>query len=232
MRSAILLTLLLATVSIGQTPPPQDDDSPVAVLEFNWYRDRKAAQKNEARSVTPARAVIAENKKFQREARAQLSPGAIDPNTLTVDGRSEALEKITQESRTVQSAAVEGFTYHAKLRNQADAAIDVIFLEFQFTEIANPANRVRRQFLCAAHLKGMQKMDLSVFSSMGPSDVISIESLSNDAGKLFESAVNINRVEYANGAIIQRKDWNFGALKAAVDRAVSQPWKSEKCRAL
>lgn len=93
MRSIVLLTLLLATVSIGQVPVQQDEDSPVAVLEFKWYRDRKAVPKTDARNVTPARAVIAENKKFQREARAQLSPGAIDPNTLTVDGRSEALEK-------------------------------------------------------------------------------------------------------------------------------------------
>lgn len=232
MRSIILLTLSLATVSMGQVPVAQDDDSPVSVLEFNWYRDRKAVPKNDARSVTPARAVIAENKKFQREARAQLSPGAVDPNTLTVDGRSEALEKITQESRSTQAAAVEGFTYHAKLRNQADAAIDVIFLEFQFTELANPANRVRRQFLCAAHLKARQSMELSVFSSLGPSDVISVESLSKEAGKLFESTVNINRVEYSNGAIIQRKDWNFSALKAAVDRAVSQPWGLETCRGI
>jgi hypothetical protein len=232
MRSIVLLTLLLATVSIGQVPVQQDEDSPVAVLEFKWYRDRKSVPKTDARGVTPARAVIAENKKFQREARAQLSPGAIDPNTLTVDGRSEALEKITQESRSTPAAAVEGFTYYAKLRNQADAAIDVIFLEFQFTELANPTNRVRRQFLCAAKIKARQKMDLNVFSSLGPSDVISVESLSNEAGKLFESTVNINRVEYSNGAIIQRKDWNFNALKAAVDHAVSQPWGSETCRAL
>ncbi len=231
MRSIILL-LLLATVSFGQATAQQDDDSPVAVLEFNWYRDRKPAPKNDARGVTPARAVIPENKKFQREARAQLSPGAIDPNTLTVDGRSEALEKITQESRSVQGKAVEGFAYLAKLRNETDAAIDVIFLEFQFTELANPANRVTRQFLCAAHMKAKEKKEIRVFSSLGPSDVISIESLSSDAAKLFDSRVAINRIEYSNGAIIQRKDWNFSALKAAIHNAVSTPWESEVCRAL
>lgn len=180
--------------------------------------------------VVPARAVINENKKFQREARAQLSPGAIDPNTLTIDGRSEALEKITQESRTTRAKPIEGFMYHATVRNQANAAIDVIFLEFQFTELANPANRVRRQFLCAAQIKPKEKTDLRVFSSFGPSDVISVDSLTNEAGKFFESTVNINRVEYSDGAIIQRKDWNFGALKESINRAVSEPWGAEKCR--
>ena len=229
MKIILLLLFLFATVSMGQEP---SDDSPVAVLEFRWYRDRKAPAINESAAIIPARAVSAENKKFRREARAQLSPGAIDPNTMTIDGRSEALEKITQESRTAQSAAVEGFTYHAKVRNQSNSAIDVIFLEFEFIELANRANRVRRQFICSANIKGREKIELRVFSSFGPSDVISVDSLSNEAGKLFESAVNINRIEYSNGAIIQRKDWNFGALKPAVDRAVSQPWGSEMCRGL
>jgi hypothetical protein len=108
----------------------------------------------------------------------------------------------------------------------------VIFLEFQFTERANPSNRVRRQFLCSARIKPKEKMDLHVFSSFGPSDVISVESLSNGADKLFESTVNINRVEYSNGAIIQRKDWNFGALKESINRAVSEPWGTERCRGI
>ncbi len=229
MKIILLLPFLLATISLGQAP---SDDSPVAVLEFRWYRDRKAPVINQSAAIIPARAVTAENKKFRREATAQLSPGAIDPNTMTVDGRSEALEKITQESRTARSAAVDGFSYHAKVRNQSNSAIDIIFLEFEFTELANRANRVRRQFVCSAHIKGLEKMELRVFSSLGPSDVISIDSLSNEAGKLFESAVYINRIEYSNGAIIQRQDWNFGALKPAVDRAVSQPWGSEMCRGI
>lgn len=232
MRIILLLPFLLGSISMAQIPDRADHDSPLTVLEFRWYRDRKAAAVKDSGKIVPARAVIQENKKFQREARAQLSPGAIDPNTLTVDGRSEALEKITQESRTMQAKAIEGFAYHAKLRNESDSAIDVIFLEFQFTELANPANRVTRQFLCAAHIKAREKKELRIFSSFGPSDVISVESLSNEAGKLFDSKVAINRIEYSNGAIIQRKDWNFKGLKGAIDRAVSTPWESEVCRGL
>jgi hypothetical protein len=225
----LLLPLFLAAVSPAQAV---NDGSPVAVLEFRWYRDRKTPTAGETAGMVPARAVIAENKKFQREARAQLPPGAIDPNTLTIDGRSEALEKISQESRTRPPAAVEGFSYHATVRNQANTPIDVLYLEFEFTERANPANRVRRHFLCSARMKAKEKMDLRAFSSLGPSDVISVESLSADPTNLFESAVYINRIEYSNGAIIQREDWNFAALKPAADRVASQPWGSETCRSL
>ena len=232
MKFILLLPFFVGTVSLAQAPGSANEGSPVSVLEFRWYRDRKAAAASETRGIIPARAVIAENKKFQREARAQLPPGAVDPNTLTIDGRSEALEKITQESRTPKTAAVEGFSYHAKVQNLAKTEIDVIFLEFEFTELANPTNRVRRQFLCAAHIKANEKTDLKVFSSLGPSDVISVESLSPAAGNLFGSAVNINRIEYSNGAIIQRQNWNFGALKESVDRAVSEPWGAERCRGI
>ncbi|MEO7674150.1 MAG: hypothetical protein ABIU09_08755 [Pyrinomonadaceae bacterium] len=81
-------------------------------------------------------------------------------------------------------------------------------------------------------IKPKDKKYLQVFSSLGPSDVISVDSLSNESGKLFESAVNINRIEFSNGAIVQRKDWNFRDVKAAVDRAASQPWGSEMCRGI
>lgn len=229
MRIAFLLLIFLAGL-VPEMLGQQDGGSPITVLEFKWYRDLKSAPKKDTSRATPAREMIPENRKFQREARAQLSPGAIDPNTQTIDGRSEAMEKIVQESRTPPAKAVEGFTYHAKLRNDADTGIDVVFLEFQFIERANSANVVRRQFLCAARMKPRGIVNLHVFSSLGPSDVISVESLSNDAGNLFNSKVNVNRIEYSNGAIIQRKDWNFSSFKASIDNAVSTPWRSEVCR--
>ena len=87
-------TVDAAAVSFGQAPAASAG-GPITVLEFRWNRDRKSRRLRNP-PVIPARAVIAANKKFEREARANLPPGAIDPNTMTVDGRSEALEKITR----------------------------------------------------------------------------------------------------------------------------------------
>ncbi len=232
MKIIMIFPFFVAALALGQAPDPTKNDSPLAVLEFKWNRDRKEPPVINSSKAAPVREVIPENKKFQREARAQLSPGAIDPNTQTIDGRSEALERITQDSRTPKGKAVEGFSYHAKLENRAETATDVIFLEFQFTEVANPANLVRRQFLSAVSIKPKNKADIRAFSSLGPSDVISVESLSSGGEKLFDSKVNINRIEYSNGAILQRKDWNFVALKASIAHAVSTPWGAEVCRGI
>jgi hypothetical protein len=44
--------------------------------------------------------------------------------------------------------------------------------------------------------------------------------------------VTINRVEYADGSIWQRRDWNFAEVREGIARAVSTPWGPEMCRGL
>ena len=39
-------------------------------------------------------------------------------------------------------------------------------------------------------------------------------------------------IEYADGSIWQRKDWNFAEMRASIQRAVSTPWGVEMCRGL
>lgn len=176
--------------------------------------------------------MIPENKKFQREVRERLSPGAIDPNTQTEDGRSEALEKIVSESRKSEQKMTDGYIYQAKLRNNTETSTRVIFLEFQFTETADPTNTVRRQFLCAVSIKPKEKGDIWSFSVLGPSEVVNVGSLSSSDGKQFESKVMINRIEFSNGSILQRKDWDYRAMKRSIDRATETPWGNEICRGI
>ena len=77
----------------------QDEKPLVEIRDFSYEKDRRSVQPpSEPTGTTPARAVIDQNKNFQRKAREQLSPGAIDPNTMTVDGRSAELDRITREA--------------------------------------------------------------------------------------------------------------------------------------
>jgi len=63
--------------------------------------------------------------------------------------------------------------------------------------------------------------------------VISVGSLSNKDGTLFQEKALINRVEYSDGSIWQRKGWNFAEVRAAYNRAVGTPWvPTEMCRGL
>ena len=90
----------------------------------------------------------------------------------------------------------------------------------------------RRQFLCGVNIKPAKDKELQAFSVSAPSDVVSVETLSNKTGNALQEKIVINRVEYADGTIWQRKDWNFGEIRLSYRRAVGTPWGAEMCRGL
>jgi hypothetical protein len=174
--------------------------------------------------------VISANKNFERNVRANNPAGARDPNEDTIDGRSAALEKNVQDSRTPQTKPVDGYAYRIKVQNQSPRVIEIVFFEYQFIDPSTPANMARRQFLCGVNIKPDKGKELQAFSISGPSDVVSVGSLEKKA--VVQENVLINRVEYADGTIWQRKDWNFSEIRLTYQRAVNTPWGSEMCRSL
>jgi hypothetical protein len=232
MKALLLLPLLLTFVSPSQDAGGTDEGSLVVVLGFKYFKSHQANQKQDLPNTAPAPAMIPENKVYQRNARAQAPPGFIDPNTETMDGRSAALDRSVQESRTPKSTPVEGYTYQVKIRNAHTQNIEVVFWEYQFKESSNPTNVVRRQFLCRVKIKPDKEKELEAFSVLGPSDVVSADSLTNKYGNLFEEKIMINLVKYADGSILQRKEWNFAEVRSNIERAMRTPWGSEMCRSL
>lgn len=210
-----------------------DAGSPVVVLSFKSSKSRRVIENADtAGNTVPAAAMIDENKIIARNARAQIPAGARDPNEESVDGRSAAIEKNVQESRSPKSKTVDGYAYRVKVRNTSSKVIEVLFFEYQFTDASNPATLARRQFLCGVKIKPDQEKELQAFSVLGPSDVVSVGSLSNKSGNQFQEKAVINRVEYADDSIWQRPDWKFSEVKESVARATKTPWGAEMCRAL
>jgi hypothetical protein len=233
MRNLLICSLLLAFIGPGQTPTTSPDSSAVTVLSFKWSKTRQAIEKLDAATATvgPAPAMIAANKNFARNVRANDPAGVRDPNADTLDGRSAAMEKNVQDARHPQLKPVDGFAYTVKVQNTSTKVAEVVFWEYQFIDPANPNVIARRQFLCGLNIQPGKKKDVQAFSLSGPSDVISVGSL-DKAGSPFMEKALINRVEYADGTIWQRKDWNFGEIRLTYARAVATPWGSEMCRGL
>jgi len=204
----------------------------MVVLGFKWSKSHQTLEKHDAENTAPAVAITPDHKNFQRSRRVNAQAGDRDPIGDSEDGRRAALEKIVQESRTVQTISVDGFDYRVKVRNTSAKVVEVVFWEYQFKETLNPAHVGRRQFLCGVQLKPRNEKELQTFSLTGPGDVISADSLESKSKNLFEEQVVINRVEYADGTIWQRKDWSFAEMRSAIARAVSTPWGTEMCRGL
>jgi hypothetical protein len=225
--------LLLLVVSLILVSPPQvSDTSSVVVVSFKWAKTRQVMEKIEAPNSAPATDAMApQNRVFQRNARVNDPPGKRDPNQDTLEGRSAAIEKNVQESRTPQSKPVDAFSYKVKFQNTSAQGVDILFWEYQFIDRADPSTVTRRQFLCAANIKPGKDKELVALSLSGPS-VVNVNTLAKNSDKPFDEKVVINRVEYSDGSIWQRKDWNFGEIRMTYRRAISTPWTTEMCRGL
>ena len=239
MRTLLLLPLLLMSVPPAQDGARTDNGSSVVVTSFKYSKSRQTTETPDTADTAPAAAMISTNKNYERGRRANTSAGVANvpagvsnPSGDTVDSRSAELERNVRESRAPRRKAVDGFAYRVKVRNAGAKVIEVLFWEYQFTETANPANVARRQFLCGVNIKPDKEKELQAFSPSGPGAVISVGSLSDKTGNLSQEKVVINRVEYADGSIWQRKDWNFAEVKLSIERATKTPWGAEMCRGL
>ncbi|MBV9211353.1 MAG: hypothetical protein JOZ52_12020 [Acidobacteria bacterium] len=231
MKFLLLLPLLLTLVVPAQTGAPTVDGSSLVVLNSKWSKSRQTIVNPDNSRAEPTKsALLPANRNFERNRRVNDQAGVRDPNADTLDGRSAALEKSVQDARAPKATPVDGFAYQVKLRNAGAKAIEIVFWEYRFQEIANPANIVRRQFLCGVNIKPNKEQEINAFSVSGPSDMISLNSLGNKSGKLFDEQIVVNRVEFADGTIWQRKDWNVAEVKAAISRILASPWGKEMCR--
>jgi hypothetical protein len=233
MKALLLLPLFIMLVLPGQSGTVATDGSAIAVLSFKWTKQRQTIVHPDNENPVPAKsAMLPANRILERNRKVNEQAGVRDPNADTVEGRSAALEKSVQEARSPKSTPVDGFLYQVKLRNANTKAIEVLFWEYQFVERSNPSNVVSRQFLCGVNIKPDKEKELKVFSTHSPSNLISVGSLTDKSGNLFEEKVLINRVEYTDGSIWQRKEWNYADVKQAIARALETPWGLEMCRSL
>lgn len=226
----LLFLLPLLVLGAYQGPNISSDPAPMNVVSSKWFKDRQTPEQAQSMINPPAPAMIGANKNFELQRRNNMPPGDRDPNNDTLDGRSAAMEKSVQQSRAPKP--IDGFAYRVKLQNTADKPVEIVFWEYEFSEPSStPATIARRQFLCATMLKPGKDKELKGFSLSGPSDVVSVGTLSKGVNT-FQEKVNINRIEYADGSIWQRKGWDFSAVRLSYQRAVNSPWAPDMCKAL
>jgi hypothetical protein len=228
MKTCLLLSLLLSLLYPVQTPVLTN--SPLTVTSYKWTRARRTIEAPEAEGNAPQRAMIPQNRIFARTARVNDPAGSRDPNADTVDGRSAALEKSVAESRAPKPKPMDGFAYRIKVQNTIKKVVETVFWEYQFQDPANPELVTRRQFICGVDIPEGKSKELEGFSLSGPSDVVDVKTL--NSGAAFKETVVINRIEYSDGTIWQRKAWNLAEVKGSYERVLREPWLPGMCKGL
>jgi hypothetical protein len=229
MKILLLLSLLLSLLFPYQAAVSNNDGSPLAVTSFKWVRARQKVDVPEAEGTAPAHAMIPQNRNFARNARVNDPQGVRDPNADTLDGRRDAMERSVAESRKQQSKVMDGYSYRIKVRNSTKQLVEIVFWEYRFLDPANPELIARRQFLCGVNIPEGKGKELEGFSLSGPSDVVTVKTLADNA---FKEDVLINRVEYSDGSIWQRKGWNLAEVKGSYDRVLREQWVPGTCKGL
>ncbi|HXI25315.1 MAG TPA: hypothetical protein VNG71_15735 [Pyrinomonadaceae bacterium] len=227
MKVSLLITLLLASLASAQNLQILTGEGSVVVLGSKWLPVHRTFKKD-VPNMAPPPELTAGNKNAGRIARIN-NPQIPDPNETTIDGRSAAIEKIVQEARTADPKPLDGFSYVAKIRNGGKQAVEIVFWEYQFIDAASK-NVTRHQFLCGVKIKPDKEKEVEAFSMMRPSGVVDAGTLVNH--NALQEKVLINRVEYADGTIWQRRDWSFAAIREGYKRAIETPWGNEMCRSL
>jgi len=228
MKTFLLLSLLLSLLVPFQGPVVTSDASPLTVANFKWTRARRNVDAPPVEGNAPARAMIPQNRNFARNSRINDPQGVRDPNADTLDGRSAAMEKSVAESRAPKAQPFDGYAYRIKAQNSSTKVVEIVFWEYQFHDPANPDLVARRQFLCGVNIPAGKGKELEGFSLSGPS-VVNVKTL--DSGG-FKENVLINRVEYSDGSIWQRKAWNLAEVKGSYERVLREPWAPGMCKGL
>ena len=230
MKTLLLLSLLLSLLVPFQGPVASSDASPLTVVNFKWSRERRKVEAAAVEGDSPARAMIPQNRNFARNSRINDPQGVRDPNQDTLDGRSAAIDKSVAESRAPKAEPRDGYAYRIKVQNPTTKVVEIVFWEYQFHDPANPDLVARRQFLCGVNIPAGKGKDLEGFSLSGPSDVVNVKTL--NSGSSFKENVLINRVEYSDGSIWQRKAWNLAEVKGSYERVLREPWLPGMCKGL
>jgi len=232
MKLLFVFPILLNLLIPYQAANSNGESSPLTVVNFKWSKTRRTVETPPNEGNPPARAMIPQNRNFARNARVNDPQGVRDPNADTLDGRSAAIEKSVQESRTPKPKATDGYTYRLKIQNPGKNVVEIVFWEYQFHDPADPSLVARRQFLCGVNIAGDKSKELEGFSLSGPSDVVNVSTLANKTENPFKENVLINRVEYADGSIWQRKGWSLAEVKTSYDRVLREPWVPGMCKGL
>ncbi len=232
MKLLFVFPILLSLLIPYQVANSNGEISPLTLVNFKWSKSRRTVETPQSEGNVPARAMIPQNRNFARNARINDPRGVRDPNADTLDGRSAAIEKSVQESRAVKPKATDGYLYRLKVQNPGKNVVEIVFWEYQFHDPADASLVARRQFLCGVNIAGDKSKELEAFSLSGPSDVVNVSTLANKSENPFKEKVLINRVEYADGSIWQRKGWSLAEVKASYDRVLREPWVPGMCKGL
>lgn len=199
-----LFIIALATVSMGQTSTAANNPPDVEIIKTKWSRlygnstggnslfgaDSKANPMSQ-RAVTGAASI------YEPYPNASISPTSEE--VLLNEPRPG--KGLTSKWRRPK---VDGYQYHATIRNRGLKTIKALTWEFVFANSHDQSILARHRFYTKARIAPGKEKKLSKFATAPPTKVINAKAVANNPKQPFTEQVLITRIEYADGTIWER----------------------------
>jgi hypothetical protein len=183
----ILLLILIAFCQSQQEPTQERKDPDLSVVRFGWARHR------------PNSNLI----KGAQHPGGNITP----PLTEDRDLGNRKIDLRNTDKKAARSAIPEGaYTYQIQLEVKNTGANVVKYLIWEFRPTAMSDDYEPKQYLCKLQVKPKGKKVLEVWTPYAPVKVVRAD-IRADALK--DGEVVINKIEYADGTVWKKPDWNF-----------------------
>ena len=216
MKVLIFLAVLTSLVFADQITA--QDTAKVEVVKFNW-------------SMYDRRKIINESALF--DGQASNRPGRSNRMIeKTIEERSQDLSRIENAARrSALPPPGNIFLYQLKVKNLDEKTIKSFIWEYQPVRESVPQNPSSRRFLCIQKIKTGDSKTLRIISHLPPVNVVEASVSNGESKKDFVVDVLINRVEYADGTVWKRVDWDDS--KYALDSPkIAEKLRFNDCTAL
>jgi hypothetical protein len=199
-----LIIAVSAVASLAQAPVEAQEAPGVVVIKAVW-----AQQQYYEESSKPPRMEAPAREPYEPEYRQTRRPE--DPRRSNPNGEPSPMESKQRQTRDlarVRPAAPslgkvhKGFLYEVEFQNTGDKTIKVIKYDYVFIDPNSQQVVSSHQFQMENKLSRGKTRKSSHFSTTPPTRVVSAAS---PAGNAFIEKVIINRIEYSDGTVWERK---------------------------
>ena len=215
----LLLTFALMVLVCFSQTPTDALRSDLVVLKFSWTKYRMS-NNSLIRGV--------EDPDTLNEPMAILrQPRRDEPQELkNRRDRQERAADLRGGERAASQSAQKPFdiyVYRFQLKNDGPKLIKSFVLEYQ--SVPGVRDSAAREFLCAAKTKPNESKGLEVTSAFSPSKLVDVNNAGTKPQKASAENIVVNRIEYGDGSVWQRKGWDASILS----RDTSQRAGNGKC---
>lgn len=97
------------------------------------------------------------------------------------------------------------YFYRLRVKNASSKTVKSFAWEYQPTSEPDPLDR---QFFCSIKAKPNENKEIELYAPLAPSRVVDASKPGNKSGTESDGKVVINKIEYVDGTVWQRKGWN------------------------